>query len=166
MKYIGDFKVGQDIVIFFSTNDKDGGAVDPTITASDIKVYKDGDSTSEISVDADEFGENFDSLTGIHRIILDVSDHSSFYVAGHDFVVVLTDSTIDSETVRAVLATFSIENRFAGSELFEKAAKMLINKAVQNKSSGAVVYYDDDGQTPMLTHTPTDSDTEITRMPS
>jgi len=48
----------------------------------------------------------------------------------------------------------------------EKAAKMLINKAVQTKSTGAVVYYDDDGVTPLLTHTPTDSDTEITRTPS
>jgi len=45
----------------------------------------------------------------------------------------------------------------------EKAVKMLINKAIQNKVTGAVVYYDDDGATPILTHTPTDSETDITR---
>jgi len=48
----------------------------------------------------------------------------------------------------------------------EKAAKSIVNKAVQDKTSGAVVYYDDDGATPLLTHTPADSDSEITRTPS
>ncbi len=51
-------------------------------------------------------------------------------------------------------------------QAIEKAAKSIVNKAIQNKTSGAVVYYDDDGQTPLLTHTPADSDTEITRTPS
>lgn len=46
------------------------------------------------------------------------------------------------------------------------AQKILANKAVQDKTTGAVVYYDDDGVTPLLTHTPTDTDTEITRTPS
>jgi len=48
----------------------------------------------------------------------------------------------------------------------DKAAKVLVNKAVQNKSSGAITYYDDDGQTVLLTHTPTDGKTAITRTPS
>lgn len=164
MNYIGDFKTGQDIVFFFSTNDKNGGSVHPTINEGDIKVYKDGGAASEISVDT--FYDTFDSLIGIHRITLDVSSHSEFYTASHDFAVILTTSTIDGETVRAVLAEFSIENRFSSGELYKKAAKVLVNKAIQNKSSGAVVYYDDDGETPMLTHTPADSDTEITRTPS
>jgi hypothetical protein len=48
----------------------------------------------------------------------------------------------------------------------EKAAKVLVNKAVQNKLTGEIVYYDDDGQTPILTHTPDDADTQITRTSS
>ena len=48
----------------------------------------------------------------------------------------------------------------------ETAVKMLINKAVQTKTTGAVVYYDDDGETPLLTLTPTDSEIDITRTPS
>jgi len=44
--------------------------------------------------------------------------------------------------------------------------KILKNKAVQNKTTGAIVIYDDDGVTPILTLTPTDSATEITRMQS
>lgn len=51
-------------------------------------------------------------------------------------------------------------------QAIEKAAKSIVNKAIQNKSTGTVVYYDDDGATPLLTHTPADSETEITRTPS
>jgi hypothetical protein len=45
------------------------------------------------------------------------------------------------------------------------ADKILGNKAVQNKSTGAIDYYDDDGQTVILTHTPTDGESSITRTP-
>jgi len=44
--------------------------------------------------------------------------------------------------------------------------KMLANKAIQNKSTGAIDYYDDDGQTVILTHTPTDDESSMTRTPS
>jgi len=111
MSYIGDFATGEDVIIIFETNDRNGGAVDPSITASNIKIYKDGNDATEISVDADEYTEGFDSLDGINKIVLDVSDHEAFYTAGSDFAVVLSTATIDFQTVRAVLATFSIKNR-------------------------------------------------------
>ncbi|MBC8472089.1 MAG: hypothetical protein H8D56_21735 [Planctomycetes bacterium] len=44
--------------------------------------------------------------------------------------------------------------------------KLLANKAVQNKSTGEIKYYDDDGQTVLLTHTPADAAATITRTPS
>lgn len=44
--------------------------------------------------------------------------------------------------------------------------KILANKAVQNKITGAINYYDDDGQTIVLTHTPSDEQATITRLPS
>ncbi|MGD2093792.1 MAG: hypothetical protein PVH77_02170 [Phycisphaerales bacterium] len=44
--------------------------------------------------------------------------------------------------------------------------KLLANKAVQNKSTGAIQYYDNDGQTVLLTHTPVDEASSITRTPS
>jgi len=49
---------------------------------------------------------------------------------------------------------------------FEKAAKSLINKAIQNKITGAIDYYDDDGQTILFTHMPIDDESTITRTPS
>jgi hypothetical protein len=44
--------------------------------------------------------------------------------------------------------------------------KLLANKAVQNKSTGEIKYYDNDGQTVLLTHTPIDAAATITRTPS
>ena len=52
------------------------------------------------------------------------------------------------------------------TEIFVKAAKTLVNKAVQAKSTGVINYYDDDGSTILLTHTPTDAEATITRTPS
>jgi len=45
------------------------------------------------------------------------------------------------------------------------ADKILANKAIQSKSTGAVHYYDDDGQTVILTHTATDDAASIIRTP-
>jgi hypothetical protein len=46
------------------------------------------------------------------------------------------------------------------------ADKLLANKAVQNKSTGEIKYYDDDGQTVLLVLTPADAAATITRTPS
>ncbi len=43
------------------------------------------------------------------------------------------------------------------------ADKLLANKAVQNKTTGQIKYYDDDGQTVLLTLAPTDEAATITR---
>ncbi len=45
------------------------------------------------------------------------------------------------------------------------ADKLLANKAVQNKATGQIKYYDNDGQTILLTLTPDDGQTSITRNP-
>ena len=45
------------------------------------------------------------------------------------------------------------------------ADKLLANKAVQNKSSGQIQYYDDDGQTVLLTHTPSETQASLTKTP-
>ena len=47
-----------------------------------------------------------------------------------------------------------------------KAVKLLTNKAVQDKITGTIEYYDDDGEAVILTHTPTDSESTFTRTPS
>ncbi len=44
--------------------------------------------------------------------------------------------------------------------------KVLANKAIQDKTTGKIDYYDDDGETVILTHTPTDGESTIERTPS
>ena len=46
------------------------------------------------------------------------------------------------------------------------ADKLLANKAIQNKTTGQIKYYDDDKQTVLLIHIPTDAEATITRMPN
>lgn len=43
--------------------------------------------------------------------------------------------------------------------------KVLANKAVQDKLTGKIDYYDDDGETVILTHTPADGESTIERTP-
>ena len=162
MIYLGDYKEDDMVYFCWGTNDKDGASI-TRATDGSIKVYKDDGTTESTAGITDT--EDFDSITGIHNCKIDLSA-DAFYATGHDYSVVLVGAVIDGEIVNAVLTTFSIENRFAGSVLFEKAAKMLINKAVQNKATGSINYYDDDGQTVILTHTPTDGESEITRTPN
>jgi len=47
----------------------------------------------------------------------------------------------------------------------DKAAQVITNKAIQNKSTGVIDYYDDSGSSVILTHTPTDTESTITRTP-
>ncbi len=48
----------------------------------------------------------------------------------------------------------------------EKATKLLVNKAIQNKATGEIEYFGDDGETVVLTHTPTDEESTLTRTSS
>ena len=160
--YLGDYKVDSILYFCWDTNDKNGASITRT-TDGTIKVYKD-DGTVESTAGITD-SEDFDSLVGVHNCRIDLSA-DTFYAKGHDYSVVLAGATIDGKTVNAVLARFSIENRFAGSSLFQTSARMLVNKAIQNKVTGAISYYDDDGETVILTHTPSDAESTITRTPS
>ena len=44
--------------------------------------------------------------------------------------------------------------------------KLLANKAVQQKTTGQIKYYDDDGQTVLMTHVTNDAEATLTRMPN
>ncbi len=162
MNYLGDYV--EDAVIYFnwSTYSPTGTSI-TRATNGTISVYKD-DNTAQSTAGITDT-EDFNGLAGIHNCKIDTGS-DAFYATGHDYSVVLSGAVIYGITVNAVLAVFSIENRFAGSSLFEKAAKVLVNKAIQNKVTGAIDYYDDDGQAVILTHTPTDSQSSITRIPS
>jgi hypothetical protein len=160
--YLGDYKNGSTIYFCWNTNDRNGASITRATNGS-IKVYKDNN-TAECSAGITDV-EDFDSITGVHNCRIDLSA-DAFYEQGHDYSVVLAGAVIDGVTVNAVIASFSIENRSVDAALLDKAAKMLMNRAVQDKLTGEIKYYDEDGQTVILTHTPEESEMEIVRKPS
>ena len=116
MEYIGDFKAGTTVNVWFTTSDGSGGAIafSATIEVADFDIYKGVSETQRTSTAGWTLVESVDSIVGLHNISIDTSDntHAGFFAAGNDYTVVLTpDETVDSQTVAAVLCQFSIENR-------------------------------------------------------
>jgi len=108
MQYLGDYKEDETVYFLWSTNDADGASVTRTADGT-VSVYKDNGVSQSVAGVTDT--EDFDSLTGIHACTIDLSA-DVFYATGADYAVVLSAATIDGQTVNAVLAHFSIENRF------------------------------------------------------
>ncbi len=103
--------------VTFPLYDADGASSSPALTVTDIEISKDG-GTTQRSSDAgytllDTDGIDFDSITGIHGFKIDLSDNTDagFYAAAHDYFVVVSAVTVDSQTVNFVACSFSIENR-------------------------------------------------------
>lgn len=108
MMYLGDFRENQTVRFMWNTCEV-GGASVTRATNGTIHVYKDGASGTEVTTGVTDT-EDFDSLTGVHSCAIVTAD--AFYATGCDYTVVLKTAEIDGEAVNAVLAEFSIENRF------------------------------------------------------
>lgn len=110
--FLGDFLPGQTIDFWWSTNDTDGASITRG-TNGTISVYKGNNDTQTTTGVTD--GEDSDTLTGVHRTRIVLTD--SFYVARENYSVILSGAAIDSLTVNAVLANFSIMNRADSYEM-------------------------------------------------
>lgn len=104
MLSLGDYRKGQIIDFIWGTNDSSGKSVTRS-TDGTVSVYT-GNSATQ-STDGVTDTEDFDSTTGIHHCRID----TSYYDSGYDYNVVLTGAVIDSQTVNAPIAHFSIDNR-------------------------------------------------------
>jgi len=98
----------------------------------------------------------YEAGEGYYRI--DVAQ--DLFAAGTVFAVVLIKDGVNDSVLVARREIQVVPAKYW------KAAQMLVNKAVQDKLTGAIDYYDDDGSTKILTHTPTDGESTITRTPS
>ncbi len=80
------------------------------LVAADIQVYKDGNTVQRASAAGITVAADFDALTGINTVTIDLSDNTTagFWSAGSRYVVVVSDITVDSQTVRFPLAAFTI----------------------------------------------------------
>ena len=176
MAYLGNYK--EDATVYFLWHSTDGsGASITRATDGTISVYKDNGVAQSTSGITDT--EDFDSLTGVHACTIDLSSHT-FYAIGADYSVVLSAATIDGQTVNAVLAHFSIENRFDDINLSQAIAtftgspdtvgeafwfmrQIQKNKLKYDKATNQMILYEDDGTTPKLTFSMTDDSSEATR---
>lgn len=109
MMYLGNIAAGATLDFMWSTNGADGASI-TRATNGTISVYKNNSTTQSTAGITDT--EDFDSLTGVHHCRIDTSADGTFYAAGGNFAVVLSGATIDGKGVNAVLAHFSIQNRY------------------------------------------------------
>jgi len=106
--YIGDYK--QEDILYFLWSTRIAPSTDGT-----IKVYRD-DGTTEIQIPTGITDtRDFSSETGVHICTINLRANTS-YAKQRDYVVVLSGAVIDSSAANAVIATFSIENRYQGRE--------------------------------------------------
>ncbi len=110
MNFLGDIPADQTIHFAWGTNDADGASI-TRATDGTVQVYKDAGTTESTEGVTDV--EDFDDLDGVHMCTIVTTN--AFYAAGHDYTVVVKGAVIDGNTVNAVLATFSIQNRTANS---------------------------------------------------
>ena len=113
--HFGKVDPGTKLYIPFHTFGSSGESITMTgLATTDIEVYKDGNIVQRAS-DAgytleDTDGIDIDQLAGIHEISIDLADNTTadFYTSGSQFKVVVSDVTVDTQTVRFIAATFSI----------------------------------------------------------
>ena len=113
---LGIVKPGSTIYIPFGSYAASTGAPSAMtgLATSDIQVYKDGSTTQRASASGftllDTDGLDFDGLTGINGISIDLADNTTagFWAAGSRYWVVISDVTVDSQTVRFPPATFTV----------------------------------------------------------
>ena len=113
----GTVKPGTTLYIPWNTFSSDDPSASMTITGlatTDIEIYKNG-STTQRSSDSgyallDTDGIDFDSVTGIHGISINLADNTDagFYASGAQYWVVIASITLDAGTINFVAATFRI----------------------------------------------------------
>lgn len=114
---LGTVLPGSTIRIPFATFDKTNGAsiTMTNFAAADILIYKDGSTTERASTAGFTATTDFDSKTGRHLLVIDLSDNTTadFYAAGSEYLVALDSVTVDSQTVGTWVGRFRIGYRDA-----------------------------------------------------
>jgi hypothetical protein len=108
---------GTTLYIPFATYDSNDPTASVTMTGlavTDIEIYKDGSTTQRGSDNGyallDTDGIDFDGITGIHGLSVDLADNSTagFYAAGSQYWVAVSSVTVDAGTINFIAAAFRI----------------------------------------------------------
>ena len=115
--YSGDFIEGATVYLMFNTFDSNDPSASCTITNftnTDVHIHKDNGLTQRNNAAGITVSVDFDGITGSHMIAIDTSDDTvaGFWETGHDYFVRIEGTTIDAATINAVVAHFSIQNRY------------------------------------------------------
>jgi hypothetical protein len=162
MLYLGDFAQDSTVCIpFASFKAADGSSLTMTgFAAGDVLIFKDLDVAQRSSSAGITAITDFDSRTGLHGVLIDLSDDTDadFYEKAHEYQVAIDSVTIDGQTVRFWAACFSIEREgtlsvlgdLLGADAIEdgvsliQALKVILaaaaGKASVNTSTGVVKY--------------------------
>lgn len=107
--WLGDFSTTAIVVAEFGTYNSSGASITRNVNGT-ISVFE---STSTVSLASTSITDNEDyrGITGAHSIWVDLNISSTLVTIGRDYSILLANSSIDSATVSAPLATFSIRNR-------------------------------------------------------
>jgi len=112
MIHLGKVKPGSTVEFAFGSFAGSTGAPSAVTgnATSDIQIYKDGGTTQRASASGVTFTVDFDTLTGVNYISIDLSDNTTadFYAAGSRYTVVVSDVTIDGQTMRFPVGSFVI----------------------------------------------------------
>lgn len=115
---LGDFEAGQTVHFKWNTVDQDGASIsrDGSPPSGTIRIYKDDDLAQRASSAGITDSPDFDGITGVHHCSIDTDDDTDagFYEPGHDYQVVIFECLVDGSEINAVIAHFSLENRFNG----------------------------------------------------
>jgi hypothetical protein len=124
---LGDFPTGAMIDFKWNTNGQDGASITRS-TDGTLQIYKGNSATQRTSLNGVTQTEDFDTFTGVHHVRIDLSDNTDagFYAAGNEYQVVMSGMVIDTKTVNAVIAHFSIE-RAGGVLALLKGTNSLAN---------------------------------------
>lgn len=117
MIYYGDFAEDDTVEMHWGSYDGGTGAsiTQTGLIAADIIIFKDGAVAQKTSTNGITVANDFDGRTGLHIATIDTSNDTGdggFWVTGVDYQVAVDGVTIDGQTVRFWLGSFSIENRF------------------------------------------------------
>ncbi len=145
--YQGDYAADATVYLYWNTFGASDESITLTgLTTSDIKIYKNGSATSRSS-DAgytllDTDGIDIDGATGCHGISIDLSDDtdSGFYTIGNEYMVMVNSVTVNAQTVRFCVATFSIENRSGVQGVGDYAVTLTIRKLAGAAIAGLSVW--------------------------
>lgn len=140
MNWLGNYPEDfSTVAIYFTTHDVNGAPVAPLsgFESADVKIYKNGSNAEKTSTNGLTMTSPFDSLTGLHCLLIDTSNDTGdagFWVAGSVYTVILNPDTetVAGQTVLKVLGTFGIT---LGAINLDKTTKAIARGTVTSGGS-------------------------------